>query len=131
MSTSIGIAVRYGGGKNLPAAKRQRAEGHRAGHRGLSSNIKQLPAGITPPLVLSYSATNMPVLSLGLSGLSEQELNDYALNFIRTQLRLFLTVPGAAVPYPYGGKQRYLEIDLDYKALQGYGLTPYRRRQHD
>ena len=86
------------------------------------ADLKQLPAGITPPLVLSYSATNVPVLSLGLSGLSEQELNDYALNFIRTQL---ITVPGAAVPYPYGGKQRYLEIDLDYKALQGYGLTPY------
>jgi multidrug efflux pump subunit AcrB len=86
------------------------------------ADLKQLPTGITPPLVLSYSATNVPVLSLGLSGLSEQELNDYALNFIRTQL---ITVPGAAVPYPYGGKQRYLEIDLDYKALQGYGLTPY------
>src|ERR1700745_4010858 len=84
--------------------------------------LKQLPTGITPPLVLSYSATNVPVLGVGLSGLSEQELNDYGLNFVRTQL---LTVPGAAVPYPYGGKQRTVEVDLDYKALQGYGLTPY------
>src|SRR5580700_9555765 len=86
------------------------------------ADLKQLPTGITPPLVLSYSATNVPVLSLGLSGLSEQELNDYALNFVRTQL---ITVPGVAIPYPYGGKQRTVEVDFDYKALQGYGLTPF------
>ena len=84
--------------------------------------LKQLPTGITPPLVLSYSATNVPVLSVGLSGLSEQELNDYGLNFVRTQL---ITVPGAAIPYPYGGKQRTVEVDFNYKALQGYGLTPF------
>jgi len=84
--------------------------------------LKQLPTGITPPLVLSYSATNVPVLMVGLSGLSEQQLNDYKLNFVRTQL---ITVPGAAIPYPYGGKMRYLQVDLNYKALQGYGLTPY------
>jgi multidrug efflux pump subunit AcrB len=59
--------------------------------------LKQLPTAITPPLVLSYSATNVPVLSVGLSGLSEQELNDYGLNFVRTQL---ITVPGAAIPSP-------------------------------
>jgi multidrug efflux pump subunit AcrB len=86
------------------------------------ADLKQLPTSVTPPLVLSYSATNVPVLSLGLSGLSEQELNDYGLNFVRTQL---ITVPGVAIPYPYGGKVRTLEVDLDYKALQGYGLTPY------
>src|SRR6202007_99027 len=84
--------------------------------------LKQLPVAATPPLILSYSATNVPVLMVGLSGLSEQQLNDYGLNFIRTQL---ITVPGAAVPYPYGGKMRYLQVDLNYKALQGYGLTPY------
>jgi multidrug efflux pump subunit AcrB len=84
--------------------------------------LKQLPIATTPPLILSYSATNVPVLMVGLSGLSEQQLNDYGLNFIRTQL---ITVPGAAVPYPYGGKMRYLQVDLNYKALQGYGLTPY------
>jgi multidrug efflux pump subunit AcrB len=84
--------------------------------------LKQLPISITPPLVLSYSATNVPVLMVGLSGLSEQQLYDYGLNFIRTQL---ITVPGAAVPYPFGGKQRSLQVDLNYKALQGYGLTPY------
>jgi CzcA family heavy metal efflux pump len=85
--------------------------------------LKQLPNGITPPLVISYSATNVPVINVGLSSksLSEQQLNDYGLNFVRTQL---ITVPGAAVPYPYGGKQKYVEVDLNYKALQGYGLTP-------
>src|ERR1700740_921552 len=84
--------------------------------------LKQLPIATTPPLILSYSATNVPVLMVGLTGLSEQQLNDYGLNFIRTQL---ITVPGAAIPYPYGGKFRYLQVDLNYKALQGYGLTPY------
>jgi CzcA family heavy metal efflux pump len=84
--------------------------------------LRQLPSGTTPPLVLSYSATNVPVLRVGLSGLSEQQLNDFGLNFVRPQL---ITVPGVAVPYPYGGKQKYVEVDLNYKALQGYGLTPY------
>ena len=63
----------------------------------------------------------MPVLRVGLSGLSEQELNDLGLNFVRPQ---FITVPGVSVPYPYGGKQRFVEVDLNYRALQGYGLTP-------
>jgi multidrug efflux pump subunit AcrB len=84
--------------------------------------LKQLPTATTPPLILSYSATNVPVLMVGLTGLSEQQLNDYGLNFIRTQL---ITVSGAAVPYPYGGKMRYLQVDLNYKALQGYGVTPF------
>ena len=52
----------------------------------------------------------------------EQQLNDLGLNFVRTQL---ITVPGVAIPYPYGGKQRYVQVDLNYKALQGYGLTPF------
>ena len=64
----------------------------------------------------------MPVLRVGLSGLSEQQLNDLGLNFVRTQL---ITVPAVSIPYPYGGKQRFVEIDLNYKALQGYGLTPF------
>src|ERR1700759_2546497 len=84
--------------------------------------LRQLPTGATPPLVLSYSATNVPVLMVGLSGLSEQELNDLGLNFVRTQL---ITVPGVGIPYPYGGKLRTIQIDLNYKGLQGYGLTPY------
>src|ERR1700752_2323398 len=79
--------------------------------------LRQLPTGTTPPLVLSYSASNVPVLRVGLSSkeLSEQQLNDFALNFVRTQL---VTVPGAAVPYPYGGKQKYIAVDLNYPALQ-------------
>jgi multidrug efflux pump subunit AcrB len=85
--------------------------------------IRQMPPGTTPPLVLSYSATNVPVLRIGLSGktLSEQQLNDLALQFVRTQL---ITVPGVAVPYPYGGKQRYVSVDLDYQKLQSVGMTP-------
>jgi multidrug efflux pump subunit AcrB len=85
--------------------------------------IKQLPPGQTPPLVLSFTASNVPVLRLGLSGanLSEQQLNDYAQNLIRPQL---VTVPGAAIPYAYGGKQRVISIDINNEALQGRGLSP-------
>jgi len=87
------------------------------------TQLRQLPAGTTPPLVISYSASSVPVLQLALSGqsLSEQQLNDYGLNFIRTRL---VTVPGAAVPYPYGGKQRQVQVDLDMAALQSKGLSP-------
>src|SRR6202030_3026894 len=84
--------------------------------------LKQLPTAVTPPLVLSYSASNVPVLMVGLSGLSEQELNDLGLNFVRPQL---ITVPGVGIPYPYGGKQKTVQVDLDYKGLQSYGLTPF------
>jgi multidrug efflux pump subunit AcrB len=61
--------------------------------------------GAQPPLILNFSASSVPILQLGLSGqgLSEQQLNDIALNFVRPQL---VTVPGAAIPFPYGGKQR-------------------------
>ncbi|MBV8353545.1 MAG: efflux RND transporter permease subunit [Verrucomicrobia bacterium] len=85
--------------------------------------LKQLPPGETPPLILSFSASNVPVLRLGLSGpnLSEQQLNDLALNFLRVQL---VTVPGAAVPYPYGGKQRVASIDINGQELQARGLSP-------
>src|SRR5580704_16324029 len=86
------------------------------------TQLKQLPAGSTPPLILAYSASSVPVLQLALSGqnLSEQELNDYGLNYIRTQL---ITVPGASVPYPYGGKQRQVQVDLNTTALQSKGLS--------
>jgi multidrug efflux pump subunit AcrB len=84
---------------------------------------KQLPPGVTPPLVLSYSASSVPILQLALSGatLSEQELNDLGTNFLRVQL---VTVPGAAVPWPYGGKQRQIMIDLDPALLQAKSLSP-------
>jgi multidrug efflux pump subunit AcrB len=86
------------------------------------TQLRQLPAGTTPPLIIAYSASSVPVLQLALSGkgLSEQQLNDYGLNFIRTQL---ITIPGTAVPYPYGGKQRQVQVDLNPAALESKGLS--------
>src|ERR1700741_661553 len=86
------------------------------------TQLRQLPPGTTPPLILAYSASSVPVLQLALSGqgLSEQQLNDYGLNFIRTRL---ITIPGASVPYPYGGKQRQVQVDLNPQALQSKGLS--------
>jgi multidrug efflux pump subunit AcrB len=85
--------------------------------------LRQLPASTQPPLVINYSASTVPILQLALSGpdLSEQALNDIGLNFLRTQL---VTVPGAAVPYPYGGKQRQVRVDLNPALLQAKGLSP-------
>jgi multidrug efflux pump subunit AcrB len=87
------------------------------------TQLRQLPAGTTPPLILQYSASSVPIIQLGLSGqgLSEQQLNDFGLNSIRTQL---VTVDGAGIPYPYGGKQRQVQVDLDLPALQSKGLSP-------
>src|SRR5689334_21141716 len=86
------------------------------------TQLRQLPAGTTPPLIIAYSASSVPVLQLALSGkrLSEQQLNDYGLNFIRTQL---ITIQGTAVPYPYGGKQRQVQVDLNPAALESKGLS--------
>src|SRR5260370_19943804 len=85
--------------------------------------IRLMPPGTVPPLSIAYNASSVPILQLALSGdgLSEQQLNDFATNFIRTQLA---TVPGAAVPWPYGGKQRQVIIDLQLPALQAKGLSP-------
>ncbi|HEX4649967.1 MAG TPA: efflux RND transporter permease subunit, partial [Granulicella sp.] len=87
------------------------------------TQLKQYPPGTTPPLIIQYSASSVPVLQLGLSGtgLSEQQLNDFGLNFIRTQLS---TVQGASMPWPYGGKQRQIQVDIDTQKLQAYGLSP-------
>jgi CzcA family heavy metal efflux pump len=84
--------------------------------------LRQLPPGATPPLILNYSASTVPIIQLALSGtgLDEQKLFDLAQNQIRTQL---VTVPGAAVPYPSGGKQRQIQIDIDPQALQSNGLA--------
>ncbi|MEG3177612.1 efflux RND transporter permease subunit [Sphingomonas sp. RB3P16] len=84
--------------------------------------LKQLPPGITPPLILNYNASTVPIVQLALSGkgLSEGQLFDIAQTQIRTAL---VTVPGAAVPYPSGGKQRQIQIDLDPQALQSKGLS--------
>src|SRR5881296_1800220 len=83
--------------------------------------LRQLPAGTQPPLIINYSASTVPILQLALSGMSEAELNDVGLNFLRTQL---VTVPGASIPYPYGGKQRQVMVDLDQRLLQSKGLSP-------
>ena len=84
--------------------------------------IKQMPPGATPPLILNYSASTVPIVQLALSGdgLTEQNLGDIAINQLRTPL---VTVNGAAIPYPYGGKQRQIQIDLDSSALQSLGLS--------
>src|SRR6201996_7629895 len=84
--------------------------------------LKQLPPGATPPLILNYSASTVPIIQLALSGegLTEQNLADIGINQLRTPL---VTVPGAAIPYPYGGKQRQIQIDLNSAALQARGLS--------
>jgi CzcA family heavy metal efflux pump len=87
------------------------------------TQLRQLPPGTTPPLVITYNASSVPILQLALSGsrLSEQQLFDYGVNFIRTRL---ITVPGVAIPWPYGGKQRQVQVDLNIQALQSKGLSP-------
>jgi multidrug efflux pump subunit AcrB len=85
--------------------------------------LKSLPLGVTPPNILSYNAANVPVLQLSVGGakFSEQELYDYATNFIRTQLA---TVQGASIPLPYGGKTRAVSVDLEPDKLQAYNIAP-------
>ncbi len=85
--------------------------------------LRNLPPGTTPPLVMIYSASTVPVLQIGLTSdrLSQQELFDYGNNFIRTQLA---TVQGASIPYPYGGMPRQICVDIKPAALQAKGLTP-------
>ncbi|WP_034296556.1 efflux RND transporter permease subunit [Herbaspirillum sp. RV1423] len=89
----------------------------------VQSQLRQLPPGITPPLVIKYSASSIPVMQLALSSptLPEQSLFDTAINTLRPQL---ITIPGVAVPYPYGGKSRLISVDLDTQAMQARGLSP-------
>ncbi|MDI2591035.1 efflux RND transporter permease subunit [Pseudomonas sp. 681] len=84
--------------------------------------LRQLPPATTPPLILNYSASTVPIIQLALSGkgLSEQQLGDIGLNTVRLMLT---TVAGAAIPYPFGGKSRQIQIDLDSAALQARGLS--------
>lgn len=86
--------------------------------------LKTLPPGITPPLIIQYSASSVPIIQLGISSktLSEQQIYDYAQNFVRVQLA---TVQGASTPSPYGGKPRQIMVDLDPQALQAKGLSAY------
>jgi multidrug efflux pump subunit AcrB len=81
-----------------------------------------LPPGIQPPEIINFSASSVPILQLGLSGegISEQQLNDLALNFLRTQL---ITVPGAVIPLPYGGKQRQVMINMNQNLMQAKGVS--------
>jgi multidrug efflux pump subunit AcrB len=85
--------------------------------------LRSLPPGTTPPLVIIYSASTVPVLQIGLTSdrLSEQQIFDYGNNFIRTQLA---TVQGASMPFPYGGKSRLVSVDIDSTTLQSKGLSP-------
>ena len=85
--------------------------------------LRGLPPGTTPPLVITYTASTTPIVQLGLSSktLAEQQLFDLGNNFLRTQLT---TVQGAATPYPFGGKLRQIQVDLDPAKLQAYGLAP-------
>ncbi len=87
------------------------------------TTVRGLPPGSTPPLIISYSASTTPIIQLGLSSktLPEQQLFDLGQNFLRTFLA---TVPGAATPYPYGGKIRQIQVDLDLPKLQAYRLSP-------
>jgi CzcA family heavy metal efflux pump len=85
--------------------------------------LRQLPAGILPPEIINFSASSVPILQLGISGegLSETQLNDYATNFVRPQL---VTVPGAVVPSPYGGKQPQVTVNMDQATMQSKGIAP-------
>lgn len=87
------------------------------------TQVRQLPPGITPPLVIKYSASSIPVIQLALSSptRAENALFDSAINQLRPQL---ITIPGVAVPFPYGGKNRLISVDLDSQAMQARGLSP-------
>ena len=85
--------------------------------------LRSLPPGTTPPFIIQYNASSVPVLQLGLSGagINEQQLNDLATTIIRVQLA---TIEGAQSPFPFGGKQRQILVDLDLNALEARGLSP-------
>ena len=87
------------------------------------TQLKQLPQGTTPPLIITYNASTVPILQLAISGqgVSEQQLYDLGSNFIRPQL---VTIRGTAIPNLYGGKQRQVQVDLNTEALQSKGLGP-------
>jgi multidrug efflux pump subunit AcrB len=88
------------------------------------SLLKQMPPGTTPPLILNYSASTVPIIQLALSGkgLTEQNLADLGMNFVRVRL---VTVQGAGIPWPFGGQQPEVLYDLDPAALQAHGLTAH------
>jgi multidrug efflux pump subunit AcrB len=85
--------------------------------------LKQLPPGTLPPEIIDFSASSVPILQLGIAGegISEQQLNDYATNFIRPQLT---TVPGAVIPLTYGGKARQITVNMEPRLMQAKGVAP-------
>src|SRR3954463_12461146 len=85
--------------------------------------IRSMPPGTTPPFIIRYSASNVPILQVALESdaLSEQQLFDYGINFIRADMA---TIQGVQIPYPYGGKQRLIMIDIDPQRLFAWGLSP-------
>jgi CzcA family heavy metal efflux pump len=87
------------------------------------SSIHSMPPGTNPPFIIQYNASTVPILQLAMSGqgLTEQQLGDLGQNFVRVGL---ITVPGVAIPYPYGGKQRQIQVDLNTQAMQAKGLSP-------
>jgi CzcA family heavy metal efflux pump len=89
---------------------------------GAQSWLKQLPPGSTPPLILAYNASSVPIIQLALSSktIPEQGLYDLANNFVRTQLA---GVAGASIPFPYGGRTRQVQVDLDQRLLQARGVS--------
>ena len=92
--------------------------------------LKYLPPGITPPFVLSFNASSVPVIQLALSSksLSQAQIFDYGQNFIRPQLA---SIPGSAIPSPYGGKILQVQVDIDQDKLQAYGLSAAGSRRRD
>jgi multidrug efflux pump subunit AcrB len=85
--------------------------------------VRSMPPGTVPPLIMQYSATSVPIMQIALESdtLSEQQLFDYGINFIRSEL---INIPGAQIPFPYGGKQRQVMVDLDPQRLHALGLSP-------
>src|SRR5664279_1948618 len=85
--------------------------------------LRQMPPGTTPPFIIRYSASNVPIMQAALESdsLSEQELFDYGTNFVRADLAM---VQGAQIPWPYGGKQRQVVVDIDPARLFAWGLSP-------
>lgn len=87
------------------------------------SSVRSMPAGTIPPLIMQYSATSVPIMQIAIESdqLSEQQLFDYGINYIRAEMA---TIPGAQIPFPFGGKQRQIMVDIDPQRLHGQGLSP-------
>ena len=109
--------------QGLLAARSESRYGERTSDGGFAIHSPATSSGEQPPQIINFSASSVPILQLGISGkgLNEQQLNDYSLNFIRPQL---ITVPGAVVPSPYGGKQRQIMVNMDQRLMQSKGLAP-------